>query len=287
MRIYTENECRVGLKGVYNERTRECAKPTGGSFSWDCRYLNGRNISNLALWIDAFTFNNMILDQNDRVRNIEDASPAGRLLFQPNGSVRPTYTTDGVLPDGKNTPRGALSFQRGNFIEIPNGYEIVRNNFTIFLVARRRGTNFIGQENWMTFGNNNSQNNCLVLGVRTNNITTLAYWSNDLDTPPMNSGTQQSIAGDPIRIYAFVQNNSGRQIYINGRLASTDANTRRLQSWNGACLGGNFDGFMYEALFYNTDLNTNDRMKVEGYLAHKWGLAVDLDPLHPYRGSKP
>jgi hypothetical protein len=115
----------------------------------------------------------------------------------------------------------------------------------------------------------------------------LAYWANDLDTPPMSGGTQQSIAGDPVRIYAFVQNNSGRQIYINGRLTAGDRNTRRLLSWNGASLGGNFDGFLYEALFYNTDLSSTDRLKVEGYLAHKWGVAVDLDPGHPFKQFKP
>ena len=39
LRFYTQDECQVGLGGNYHANG-ECTKPEGGSYSWDCRFLN-------------------------------------------------------------------------------------------------------------------------------------------------------------------------------------------------------------------------------------------------------
>lgn len=47
------------------------------------------------------------------------------------------------------------------------------------------------------------------------------------------------------------------------------------------------DGDLHELIIYNDAISTGDREKVEGYLAHKWGLTADLPGAHPYKNSAP
>lgn len=48
-----------------------------------------------------------------------------------------------------------------------------------------------------------------------------------------------------------------------------------------------FVGGFSEVLFFASNLSTTDRQKVEGYLAHKWDLSVDLPADHPYKAAAP
>jgi hypothetical protein len=65
----------------------------------------------------------------------------------------------------------------------------------------------------------------------------------------------------------------------------------RLGSWAGASVGRYFtryyQGVIYEILIYNTDLTPERRQKVEGYLAHKWGLPMNLPNGHPFKTAAP
>jgi hypothetical protein len=47
------------------------------------------------------------------------------------------------------------------------------------------------------------------------------------------------------------------------------------------------DGDWHELIIYNTALSTTDRQKLEGYLAHKWGLTNNLPSGHPYKYEPP
>jgi len=51
--------------------------------------------------------------------------------------------------------------------------------------------------------------------------------------------------------------------------------------------GNHFKGQIAEIIICDTVLSTGDRQKVEGYLAHKWGLTGNLDISHPYKSSPP
>jgi hypothetical protein len=50
-------------------------------------------------------------------------------------------------------------------------------------------------------------------------------------------------------------------------------------------LGTNYE--LAEVLAINTELSTSDRQKLEGYLAHKWGLAGNLPADHPWKNQAP
>ena len=48
-----------------------------------------------------------------------------------------------------------------------------------------------------------------------------------------------------------------------------------------------FDGEIAEVVLYQGDVGQADRQKIEGYLAHKYGLAYRLPSSHPYKTSPP
>jgi hypothetical protein len=48
---------------------------------------------------------------------------------------------------------------------------------------------------------------------------------------------------------------------------------------------GNMD--LYELIVINETVSTDTRQKIEGYLAHKWGLTSDLPADHPYKNAAP
>lgn len=48
-----------------------------------------------------------------------------------------------------------------------------------------------------------------------------------------------------------------------------------------------FDGEIAEVVLYEGDVGQADRQKIEGYLAHKYGLAYRLPSNHPYKTSPP
>ena len=52
-------------------------------------------------------------------------------------------------------------------------------------------------------------------------------------------------------------------------------------------LGNDFAGDIAELVAYSSVLNSGVRQKVEGYLAHKWGLDSDLPSSHTYKVGKP
>ena len=54
---------------------------------------------------------------------------------------------------------------------------------------------------------------------------------------------------------------------------------------NGASLA--MDGELHELIIFNEPLSQANREKVEGYLAHKWGLTNNLPSDHPYKYEPP
>ena len=52
-------------------------------------------------------------------------------------------------------------------------------------------------------------------------------------------------------------------------------------------VGESFDGQIAEVLVFDKEVNLVNRQKIEGYLAHKWGLNGQLPNLHPYRVDPP
>jgi len=50
---------------------------------------------------------------------------------------------------------------------------------------------------------------------------------------------------------------------------------------------GRYNGRIAEILFFNTEPTTAEKEELEGYLAHKWGLAANLPSGHTYKSAPP
>jgi hypothetical protein len=80
--------------------------------------------------------------------------------------------------------------------------------------------------------------------------------------------------------------------YVNGVAQSAKA-TFTPSSWNNFIIGCQSNaiqawyGDIAEILVFNTNLNTNARQTIEGYLAWKWGVQASLPTSHPYYTIKP
>ena len=109
------------------------------------------------------------------------------------------------------------------------------------------------------------------------------------------SGT--SLGETPLGIYGDTQNSTTASLYVNGSLLQTNTTSYTPGLATGFRIGRRSDnlgatayylyGNICEIIVYNVVLSTEQRKKVEGYLASKWGLSNSLPNIHPYRKFPP
>jgi len=100
-----------------------------------------------------------------------------------------------------------------------------------------------------------------------------------------------SVSDTNAHMMGSVYNSNSSEIFIDGTSdAKGDVGT---QDMDGITLGGRYNGQQYydgdiaEIIVVDDILSESDRQKLEGYLAHKWGLEGNLPALHPYKSSPP
>lgn len=69
--------------------------------------------------------------------------------------------------------------------------------------------------------------------------------------------------------------------------SSIEASSLQIAQQRFDSLDGVFDGEIAEVLCYQGDVGVTDRQKIEGYLAHKYGIAGNLPSTHPYKNTVP
>ena len=230
----------------------------------------------LVFWLDANDGASLQIDQNNRVRAWDDKSPRKNTVLQTNIVSRPTYVR-GAFP--------GIEFDgNGKFFPLLNAFRFVNQTFTIFLVERRKSSR---SENYFLGGLAGVRNGNLVLGYRTNNVATMAFYANDFDVL---IDTYKN-ASEPVRIWTFTKRTTGRDMFINGTRVGGDNNTQYLQGWEGSALGryggAFYIGVVHEMLIFNESLSLNRQLRIEGYLAHKWGLSGNLSANHPFKNAAP
>jgi len=77
-------------------------------------------------------------------------------------------------------------------------------------------------------------------------------------------------------------------LWVNGKVADLiEPGTPGASSTAFDMLGEAFTGEIAEVLVYDKPVNSVNRQKIEGYLAHKWGLTDVLEDIHPYSEIPP
>jgi hypothetical protein len=98
-----------------------------------------------------------------------------------------------------------------------------------------------------------------------------------------------------VTLNSLARNNTGTQAWRNGtalgtRQTAANASNPVLNQIGrqGILAAFNYtNGFIAEIIVGRFDINDADRQKVEGYLAHKWGLTANLPSDHPYKTVGP
>lgn len=251
----------MGNHGLYRNGA------TFGQQAWTPAQLSG-----LALWLDAADPNTITLN-GSTVSQWRDKSGNSRHANQATATSQPAYTTAGL--NGRNV----LTFDGTNdLFELASGI-LLDDNFTHVHSVLVRSTT--GQ-------------NSVDVGRTTTPIGYGNWWFTDNVLYSNLRGSNFMLHGGSIATGTFinglVRNNSGTQAYRNGTAFGTP---------QGAAVTGNLtlnaigraqgstaavhNGIMAEVIVGRSNLSIEDRQKLEGYLAWKWGLQANLPITHPYR----
>jgi hypothetical protein len=164
---------------------------------------------------------------------------------------------------------------------------------------------------WFNFATNNSYS-AFTVGiadtVRTNSATVYlndAFWGEmgGWTTNYLRSNNTVGVYNDPnaatvaytagaLGIFGCELSGSSIRIRLNGgaetatATGNTSSNATSVLAI-GRSFGALLDGKIGEVIFFDSALSAGNRQRVEGYLAHKWGLSGNLPNDHPYKNSAP
>jgi hypothetical protein len=232
-----------------------------------------------ALWLDASDANTIKLDGTNKVEMWYDKSGNNRNASE-TVTYRPLHTTIGT--------RKAASFNGEQYIGGPFNISLVAES--VFVVFRYNSTSkSFARVFTQSDGSNDYQTSNKYIPVVRHDLNN-AYGSE-------NASAWASV---DVPIDSFVQFssiNSGTKItnQLNGGLqASTN------YTWNKTFtryrLGGaltstpttdGLAGEICEIIILNYEADLETKIKIEGYLAHKWGLESNLPVDHTYKSSPP
>ena len=225
-------------------------------------------------WFDAddsttITATTTISNWADKSGNQGSSASQTADYSQSSTSEQPTLTSNGL------NNKDVVTFQEDDYFDgrFPSGM----TNASVFVVLDTDDAAFIvfssGSSTYSAVAEDGSSSTNLSsrFGSPTHYVTgNTVSWSNRDDV-------HTSLSGAPC-IYEAVNCNLGTFANTGG------TKTHKLGGYGGSFL---YSYDMAEVLVYNSALVQADREKVEGYLAHKWGLTTDLPSSHPYKSSAP
>jgi hypothetical protein len=247
------------------------------------RSFQPNDILGCQLWLDAADPSTIALSSGT-VTLWNDKSGNGYSVIQPIAANRPTYTTNLLngLPGiqltnttylyqiGSNMPAFSSSPSTTVFIVAKNGSSIAGNGWnivnTMWFIGSGGGTTAGTLRYHLSFGEG-ATNAVTLYGIEGGRVGAGG-------TVPLNTAA----------IIACTITTTGISINVNGVLTNFGGATARNAN-NGTWFvfgdprGSTFtnDINIYEFIGFDTNLSTNQRQQVEGYLANKWGLRSTLD----------
>lgn len=229
----------------------------------------------LEAWYDASDAET-ITESGGAVSIWEDKTINARHATQNNASARPTSGTRTI--GGKN------------IIEFPN-----TSSQSLVIPT----IDVIGKEVWSVFviDDHSSTGSHLLLGGGGNvqigvNSGTQKFrlWA---ATNPYSADTTSTanVPQSTPTVGGWLAHTDTKRFSINGVLQTTTDTYITARTLNATNIGrGQYavmDGAIGEIIITSGSLSTDDRQRMEGYLAHKWGLAGSLPEAHPYKTAAP
>lgn len=244
-------------------------------YTWNETVWNPSMIS-ASLWLDAAD-TSTVTTVSGAVSQWNDKSGNARHATQSTAGNRPAYTNAGLNSKNVLTFTAASS----HFLNIPT-ISLTDNNTFVASVYQRTSA-----------------------GVKSIDIGDAGtpgdyanYWFDDniLYSLLRGTGSQFGTHGSASTatggfINVVARNNTGTQAWRNGSALGTrqqsGATENRQFTVVGRVSSVYHTGYIAEIIVGRFDISDTDRQKIEGYLAHKWGLEASLPAGHPYKTTGP
>ena len=235
-----------------------------------------------ALWLDAADASTVTTVSN-AVSEWRDKSGNARNATQSTAGNRPTYTSAGQ--NGFNI----VTFQSANthWLALPNSAAPSGAN-AVFVACKPNNltanVNIIGRVyNWGSW---------YLSSQASGTEGRFSIGRNGIDEA---NAIVSGLTNNTDKLFSAIYDNVNISLSVNAESPTTTAYTFN-PSYNAndaAAIGafrtssnvvaGVFNGPMYEIIVLHSVPSTDTRQKLEGYLAHKWGLTANLPSDHPYK----
>ena len=222
------------------------------------------SIAGCTMWLDGADSTKVLLN-GSTVSQWTDKSAAGNNATQPTAGNQPSYSASGIVFAGNQwliTPIDVNPIAESFFIV----FKTTNNLAEIF-----SGTNANGRE-------------VLIVG----GVMYLSkYGTNPVGLTP-NGG---SVSTNTVTLFDYQYTTSLVTLNLNGLQTGSGTPPVTYGGTGTSYIGSstyapnNMYGTIYEIIYYNVSLTTNERQQVEGYLAWKWGIT--LTNTHPYYSAPP
>ncbi len=254
------------------------------------------NLGSLAVWLDASDVTTITAEGSGLVSQWRDRSAGARHVTAA-GTVRPTSGSrtqadhnvivfdgsDDVLASAAN-----VDLTAGGTVYVVASNDVRRNYNGLLRVAHALDQVASHLELYWQAGSSGSGTLCLVA----NRGGAFAAECDDNAGPAtpgwyLVGGRLDPAA--PTNPDVFVQGAPAdeEQAFRSGSVIPAAAGLFRIGTGYGGHAGNRLQGAIAEVVVATTPLSQTDRQKLEGYLAHKWGLAGSLPADHPYKSAPP
>jgi len=247
--------------------------------------------ADLALWLDAADTDTITLSGSN-VSQWDDKSGNNRHASQAIAADQPIYTSNvlngkpGVTFDGSTDFLTVAHDNALNAQIAPSSVVILYRERVSGFRLMQKAPSGTGASADAFFSSSSS-----VLGAAGTFTTSYPFWQNVWQ---FDVGT---FSGNVIRHWRngtkLVPTNVTGGSIVNGELVSSSTPATNSDPLfigkrdNPSSTEGHMNGELLETLILTSALSTDDRQKLEGYLAWKWGLVSNLPVDHPYKTKPP
>ena len=212
----------------------------------------------LKLWLDAGDASTIVSDGSNAVSQWSDKSGNNNHMIQASAGNKPTFATDKISFDGSDDNMVATSVINDTDVDI---YYVRKQPLS----------------NSMDFSDNNSRfaicsSKNSGSSINNGNFGIPNYYVNGTSESPSSRGDMSDLINLDTKVMLSVEGGNTSSWTTFGLSTFTG-------SWR-------FEGDFHEIIVVDgSSIDTETRQSIEGYLAHKWGLAGDLPEGHPYKPS--
>jgi len=212
------------------------------------------------LWLDASDPSSITKDSNDLVSQWNDKSGNGHHATQSTPANQPTFDTDQI--------NGGSS----DWLNLPSDIYAGKTEGTLIIVGEQKGTH----AGWGSYGSSSDNHTT---------HSNLTFYESFLATARSYIGIASESLMNKQVIYSTINDGSTLKVRLDGEDISHNsvAGITFDDTPTYYELFKNYANYtLYEVIFLEDDSSIQ---KVEGYLAHKWGLEGSLPADHPYKDA--